>query len=127
MDTNFRNNRVWFLEVYRRKDILWLLIWIGGMMLLWLWDVVFLNEPALERIQTAFLNSLLTGSIVVVFSLILGWFAGVGMHLLERSHWRKVLGIAKLAVNVLRSIPQIIAVLIGYVVLTVFLHEEIIR
>jgi len=114
-------------EMYRRKDAFWLVVWIGGMLLLWLWDSVFLNEPALARLQTAFVNSALTGFMVVVFSVAFGWAAGVWLHLLGRSKWKKLFGISALVVNLLRSIPQIIAVLVGYVVLTALLHEEIVR
>ena len=127
MVTKSIRNQTWFHEVKGRKDILWLLVWIVGMTMLWLWDVVFLNEPALERIQTAFVNSFFTGSMVVVFSLIVGWSAGVGLYLLEHSKWRKLSGAGTLILNALRSLPQIIVVLIGYVALTVLLHEEMIR
>lgn len=111
---------------YEKKDLVWLTIWGGGMLVLWLWDAVFLNEPAFVRLQTAFLNSALTGLMVVLLSVLFGWVVGVWLHLLSRSKWKKLYTLAMLAVNLLRSVPQIIAVLIGYVVLTILLHEEII-
>ncbi|MBI3003903.1 MAG: hypothetical protein HYY49_00630 [Ignavibacteriales bacterium] len=114
-------------KYYRHKDIVWLTAWIAGMLLLWIWDALFLNKPALVRLQTALVNSAFTGIMVVVLSLLLGWVAGVVLHLLGRSQWKKTFALATLSVNALRSIPQIIVVLIGYAVLTALLHEEIIR
>ncbi|MGB2869398.1 MAG: hypothetical protein WBD36_13165 [Bacteroidota bacterium] len=115
------------ISLYRKKDLLWLTIWVTGMGFVWLWDVIFLNTPALVRIQSAFLNSLLTGSVVVAFSLAAGWILGVGLDMLEHSESSRTYALTSLAVNALRSVPQIIVLLVGYVLLTVFLHEEIIQ
>jgi len=114
-------------EFYHWKDLFWLSLWLCGMTALWVWDLLFLNEPALVRLQTAFLNSVSTGFVVVLFSVFFGWIGGVWLHLLRRSKWKKFHTVMQLAVNLIRSVPQIIIVLIGYVVLTMLLREEIIR
>lgn len=124
MATDSEPRRGWFGKLYERKDFFWLVIWIGGLAIVWLWNFAFLNEPAFERIQTAFLNSLVTGSMVVVMALLLGWFAGVGLHLLERSGSKVAYALFSFGTDVLRSIPQIIVVLIGYVALTLMLQGE---
>ncbi len=120
-------SRRWALDLYGRKDLLWLAIWLGGLVVLFVWDAVFLNAPAFARVQTAFLNSMLASSMVVVLALLLGWSVGVGLHVLGRSGPRILYGAASLITDVLRSIPQIIAVLIGYVVLTILLSENLIQ
>ena len=127
MDTETGNTRTWPWRLSERRDILWLVAWVGGLAALWVWDAIFLNAPAFERIQAAFLNSLVTGSMVVIMALLFGWFVGVGLHLLERSESRTLYGLASFAVDVIRSVPQIILVLIGYILLTVLLHEGFIR
>jgi ABC-type dipeptide/oligopeptide/nickel transport system permease subunit len=110
-----------------KKDLLWLVIWLAGLSVLWMWDAVSLNAPAFSRLQTAFANSLFTGAAAVVFSLVLGWLLGVLLHTLDRSRSRIGFAVVSFATDILRSVPQIIAVLIGYVVLTILIHNEIIR
>jgi ABC-type dipeptide/oligopeptide/nickel transport system permease subunit len=127
MDTRPPSSRSWLSGLYQSKDRLWSAIWAGGIATLFLWDAVFLNAPAFARVQTAMVNSLLTGALVVVLSLLFGWSLGVGLHVLSNSGSRVAHALVSLAMDVLRSIPQIIAVLIGYVVLTMMLRENIIQ
>jgi ABC-type methionine transport system permease subunit len=112
------------LDFYRSKDKLWLSIWIGGLLLLLLWDVVFLNAPALARIEAAFVNTLFAGTLVVLLSLIFGWAAGVGLHFLDQARNRSLYIVLTFFLNVIRSIPQIVGILIGYVVITLFIQQE---
>lgn len=127
MATNTTVGNQWLRDLYRRKDALWLAIWLGGLLTLWVWNMFFLNTPALWRIQKAFFNSLLTGSMVVVLALGLGWITGVMLHRLERGEWKGVYFVASFLTNLLRSIPQIIVVLIGYIALTILLAKEVIH
>lgn len=127
MATKTSAGNSWLSILTSKKDLLWLTIWIAGLGLLWIWDALFLNAPAFARLQTAFLNSLLTGVMVVLFSLALGWFLGVSLNTLEHSKSKVGFAIISFVTDILRSIPQIIAVLIGYVVLTILLHNGIIR
>jgi ABC-type dipeptide/oligopeptide/nickel transport system permease subunit len=113
--------------VYERKDLLWLAIWLFGLLLLWTWDIIFLNAPALERVERAFLHSAWTGILVVICSLLLGWLLGVSLHMLERSGSTNTLGFVTMVLNILRSIPQIFIILIGYVVFTLSLQGELLR
>ncbi len=113
--------------LYRSKDRLWLVIWIGGIAVLFLWDAIFLNAPAFARVQMALINSLVSGIFVVILALLLGWSVGVGLNVLERSGARFVYALLTLVTDVIRSVPQIIAVLIGYVALTLLLRENLIQ
>lgn len=127
MATKPEDRRSLTLYLSERMDVVWLVIWLGGLFLMWVWNAIFLNSPALERIQTAFLNSLATGLAVAVLSLVLGWAMGVGMNVLERSERKTLYGLATFATDVLRSVPQILVVLIGYVLLTFMLFDGTIR
>jgi len=112
--------------LFRHKDQLWLFIWLAGLACLSLWDAAFLNEPAFALLRTAFLNTLIAGLLVVVFSLTLGWSIGVVSHFLETR--QRVLSISfTFLLNVVRSVPQIVGILIGYVILTILIEEEILR
>jgi len=111
-------------DFYRDKDKLWLSIWIAGLLVLWLWDVLFLNAPALARIEAAFVNTLYAGALVVFLSLVFGWAAGVGLHFLDQARRRSPYIVLTFFLNVIRSIPQIVGILIGYVVITFFIEQE---
>lgn len=113
--------------ILEREDVLWGAVWVSGLTLMWIWDAIFLNTPAFDRLQAAFVNSLLTGLLVVVLTLVLGWSLGVGLHLLEHSGQKGVYGALTFLTDILRSIPQIITVLIGYVILTLLLYDGTIR
>ncbi len=111
-------------DIYRDKDKLWLCIWIGGLLLLLIWDILFLNAPALGRIEAAFVNTLFAGVLVVLLSLVFGWAAGVGLHFLDQARQRIPYIVLTFFLNVIRSIPQIVGILIGYVVVTFFIERE---
>jgi len=110
----------------RHKDTFWSVIWIAGLGALAVWDIAFLNRPALELLQTAFLNTMVGSLLVVVLSLVFGWVTGVALYFLDERHRLLYLSFTFL-LNVIRSIPQIVGILIGYVALTILIREEIIR
>ena len=111
-------------DFYRNKDKLWLSIWIAGLLALLLWDVVYLNAPALARIEAAFVNTLFAGALVVLLALVFGWAAGVGLHFLDEAPNRTPYIVLTFFLNVIRSIPQIVGILIGYVIITIFIEQE---
>ncbi len=112
--------------LYRQKDKLWFVIWLSGLVGLGLWDALFLNRPAFRLIQTAFANTLVACFLVVALSLILGWFVGVTLYFLETRHRLLYLPLL-FTLNVIRSIPQIVGTLIGYVILTMLIEHEVLR
>lgn len=115
------------IEFYGRKDRLWLVIWLASIGLLWIWDRIFLNYPAFVQVETAFLNTCLISLICIVFSVILSWSAAVGIHFLPRSRAGYLALPLTFLLNLIRSIPQIIGVLGGYILITVLLRNEIIE
>lgn len=114
------------IATYRHKGRLWFAIWITGLMALGIWDTAFLNRPARMLLQTACINTLIAGFLVVLFSLILGWCTGVVTHFLERRQHAMYLGLTFL-LNIIRSIPQIIGMLAGYIFLTILIEQDILR
>jgi ABC-type dipeptide/oligopeptide/nickel transport system permease subunit len=104
-------------ERYRR----WLTIWVGGITLLLFWDALFLNPLSFDDLRAAFLNSLVAGSIAVGIAFILGWAVGVGGYFLDKRKVRlPAIGLSFL-VDLQRSIPQIVGIMFGYVLLTRFI------
>ncbi len=108
----------------RKPDTLWLLAWIAGMALLLAWDAAFLNAPALHRLLSALVNTIAAGLMVVLLALILGWASGVSLYLLERRGRRGPYLTVSFLLNLLRSVPQIVGILAGYVILTLFIERE---
>jgi len=113
-----------FSEFYHHKDRYWFSIWILGLLLIWIWNILFLNEPALRQLESGFLNTLIISMLVIVFSTVLGWVTTLLYHLLARS-FPKVQIVLVFFINLIRSIPQIVGVLMGYVVLTVLIQRGI--
>jgi len=111
---------------FRKKDKLWLTIWLTGLAGLGLWDVAFLNQPAFVLLQIAFINTLVAGILVVIFSLLLGWPIGVVLHFLETRRPLFYLSFT-FVLNIIRSIPQIVGILIGYILLTIFIEQDILQ
>jgi ABC-type dipeptide/oligopeptide/nickel transport system permease subunit len=108
-----------------RPDLLWLLVWLAGMGVLLLWDLAFLNNPALKRLLNALLNTLTAGLTVVVLALLLGWACGAGLYLLERRGRKGVYLTVSFLLNIVRSVPQIVGILAGYIVLTLLIEREV--
>jgi ABC-type methionine transport system permease subunit len=125
-----RNNRIslWtgaVLQVVRANpDWVWLGIWVGGIGTLLLWDVFFLNAPALHLLLTALGNTLLAGTLVVLFALVLGWMSGTSLFVAERRGRRVTYFTVSFLVNIVRSVPQIVGMLAGYVVLTLIMERS---
>jgi ABC-type methionine transport system permease subunit len=107
-----------------RRDALWSLLWIGAMGTLFVWDGAFLNAPAFVQLRAALVNTLFGGLLVVAFSGIMGWAIGVGRHFLSVGRFRWAYRSLDFLLSVIRSVPQIIGVLIGYVIITRFIQSE---
>ncbi len=108
----------------RWPDLFWLVLWIGGLGVLLIWDLFFLNAPALRQFLNALENSLLAGALVVGFSLLFGWISGTWLFLAERRNHRLVYLFSAFVLNLIRSVPQIVGMLAGYVVLTLLIEQS---
>ena len=110
----------------RRKDFLWLVCWLAGMGVLWIWDLFFLNAPALHQVQTGFLNTFVISCLVIIFSISAAWLTVNSIHYLKTLRFKFIFHIVNFILNLIRSVPQIIGILFGYVLLTVLMQREII-
>ncbi|MGD9900121.1 MAG: hypothetical protein AB7T22_13440, partial [Calditrichaceae bacterium] len=70
-------------EFYRQKDYLWALIWSAGILMIWGWDVLYLNEPARRQIEEGFFNTFIIAVMVIVFSTLLSWGVTLALYFLE--------------------------------------------
>jgi ABC-type methionine transport system permease subunit len=104
--------------VSTERHILWIIVWVAGMGLFWGWAKIFLNSLGFLELQLAFLNSMIGGVMVIVFSLGLGWASGVCLYALERSGNKTAYLTLNFLLNIVRSVPQIVGILLGYVVVT---------
>jgi ABC-type dipeptide/oligopeptide/nickel transport system permease component len=110
-----------------RKDLRWLLIWFAGLAGLWFWNLLFLNPLAYELIHSAIVNTFVGASAAVALSLFIGWSVGLAMHFLENSRARSLYLLLMFFLNLVRSIPQIIGLLIGYIILTLMIASGIVQ
>ncbi len=99
----------------KRRDIRWLGIWLGGIAALAVWDTLFLNKPALKRVAVGFANTLTIALLVIVFTLVLGWVVTLVLHYLERGPRRAVYMVVRFVLDLIRSVPQVVGILLGYV------------
>lgn len=111
----------------QRKDIRWFVFWLAGLLVLWLWDTFFLNPLAYELIHSAIVNTFVGASTAVAFSLFIGWLVGVALYFLENNRLRSLYLLLVFILNLIRSIPQIIGLLIGYIVLTLLIAYEVLQ
>lgn len=114
-------------NIYNQKDKLWLLIWIGGVGLLWIWDNLYLNKPALDKVEVGFLYTFIIAVLVIIFTLILSWSIGVGLYFLENARYSTPYLTASFLLNIIRSIPQIVGILIGYILITLWIQSGALR
>ena len=114
-------------KLYANKDTMWLVIWLLGTGFLWIWNHTFLNYPAFVQIQTAFINTALISIICIIFSLVMSWSLAVTLHFLPQTPAHFLMLPITFLLNLIRSIPQIIGILGGYVLVTILVRNEIIQ
>jgi ABC-type methionine transport system permease subunit len=101
-----------------RKDVAWFFVWLTGIGLLCVWLFLFLNAPSRALVIAGFANTIFICSLVIVFSLFLGWGTALILHYLNTHGKRPFYLIFTFILNLIRSIPQIIGILFGYVFIT---------
>jgi hypothetical protein len=111
-------------RLYHRKDRLWLTIWLGGLLLIWLWNILFLNKPALHQLETGFINTMIIALLVILFAAAFGWAITLLDYRLALKFHRLQLILA-FFINLIRSIPQIVGILMGYVILTIMIQTGV--
>ena len=107
------------------KDWLWFTIWLSGILVLWIWNLIFLNAPALRQIENGFINTIVIAIMVIVFAAGLSWGTTLLDDFLHRRFARLQIGLAFL-INLIRSVPQIVGTLLGYILLTILIQNRIV-
>lgn len=110
--------------LYKKKDLLWFLLWLSGLFLIWSWNLLFLNTPAFYQLISGFINTIIVSFMVIIFSAFLGWSAILIDHWLTQ-HYPKGQIILIFFINLIRSIPQIVGILMGYVLLTILIQDQV--
>jgi ABC-type dipeptide/oligopeptide/nickel transport system permease subunit len=110
-----------------QRHVQWTIIWAAGIAVLWGWDLLFLNRPAFALVRTALFNSLLGGALVVTFSMILGWAVALLVYFQDQRGRHLVHLVLTFVFNLIRSVPQIVGILLGYVLLTTLIIGDVLR
>ncbi len=118
MNDLIKKIKLFFSGLYPQKDKLWLLFWLTGIILLWIWDMLFLNKPALRKVETSFINTTLIALLVIGFSLILSWSASFLAETLKNFKRQRLYLALIFLLNLIRSVPQIVGILAGYIIIT---------
>jgi ABC-type dipeptide/oligopeptide/nickel transport system permease subunit len=111
-----------FLE--EQKDLLWAGLWLCGISCTAVWLALFLNAPARARVEAAFANTLLGALLVVMAALVLGWGIALALLTLERRHQRTTYLALTFTLNILRSVPQMVGMLVGYAFITALILRD---
>jgi ABC-type dipeptide/oligopeptide/nickel transport system permease subunit len=94
---------------------LWTIIWILSVTATGLWNVVFLNRPALLKIVSGFYNTFTIATLAVVITLGMAWTVTLLFHQFDRAGNSAVFYLLSFLLNLVRSIPQIVGILFAYV------------
>ena len=108
------------MSALRCEDVRWAGLWFGATAALGVWDLLFLNRPAFKRVSIGFVNTFAIAFMTAVCTLVLGWAAAVGLHGLESKGRRVRYILITFAINLARSVPQIVGILFGYIAVASF-------
>ena len=111
-----RTGRIPFLQsFFMAKDKFWAAIWVISIMILSIWDLLFLNKPALKKVISGSVNTFFIAILVVICTLLLGWGITIALHYLGKRKNRSGYIILTFILNIFRSVPQIVGVLFTYI------------
>jgi ABC-type dipeptide/oligopeptide/nickel transport system permease subunit len=113
-------------NIFSNKDTRWITIWIGGSLTALIWDILFLNKPALNKVITGFFNTFTIALLVVFFTLVLGWVITLLLHSLQSRSNKSMYLMATFFLNLIRSVPQIVGVLFAYIGITLLVEGSVI-
>ncbi len=128
MNSITKNSRTSFCL---HKDKLWFFLWLTAILVLGVWDYLFLNKPALKQVIKGFINTFTISFLVIIFTLLLGWLATICLSSMQSKNNKTGYLFLTFILNIIRSIPQIVGVLFGYIWISYlcdkgFLHSNIV-
>ncbi len=111
-----KNGDVW-RELKKARDKFWATVFVSAMLVLFVWNSIFLNAPAFDKWITATANTYLLGVFSTALAFLFGGaFVAVRIHA-ENKNRSLALSVLRLVLDFLKSIPQIVWLLFGYVFL----------
>jgi hypothetical protein len=114
-------------EITGKKDMIWLAIWFAVMLAAGVWNVLFLNRPALKLVAAGFVNTMVICFLVVIITLVFGWAATLSLHFLESRKKRWGYMILTFIFNMIRSVPQVVGILFGYILIASMVNRGTIK
>jgi ABC-type phosphate transport system permease subunit len=111
----------------QKKDLAWLYTWLGALVILWVWNLLFLNAPARKQVMTGFINTIIICTLVIIITLLWGWVATLVLHYFRSHRVRSGYLLLTFILNLIRSVPQIVGVLFGYIIITRLLGSGVLR
>ncbi len=114
-------------NLFRQKDSRWGILFVCGLGAVGIWDLLFLNRPALRFVVSGFINTFVIGVLVVVVTLTMAWCVTLGLNYLEERKNKTGYMLVMFLLNMIRSIPQIIGILFGYVAVGLLVQNGILR
>lgn len=114
-------------SIFKQKDKLWFIVWLIVILTLGVWNVLFLNKPALKKVVTGFFNTFFISFMVIIFTLILGWFFTNILNLLKTNKNRTGHLLVTFVLNMIRSVPQIVGILFGYIWITILMEKGLLH
>jgi ABC-type dipeptide/oligopeptide/nickel transport system permease subunit len=109
------------------RDVLWLAVWVVVIAGAGIWDLLFLNKPALELVVSGFVNTVTVSLLVTCFTLLLGWLVTLALNYLQERKGKAGYLFVTFVLNLIRSVPQVVGILFGYVWVTGLVQKEVLR
>lgn len=106
-----------------KKDTLWLIIWISALSFLIIWDALFLNKPSFIKLAQGTINTITIALLVTGLTFLISLLLVNILHLSEQNGNRGIYVILTFLLNLIRSVPQILGVLFGYIFISISLEK----
>lgn len=116
-----------FKQIILKKDLRWTAIWFLGMSCVGVWDALFLNKPALRQVTAGFFNTFSVAFLAVGFTLLLAWGVTLALHFLDTWRNRTPYLLLTFLLNLIRSVPQVVGILFGYVAVSALVEAGVLR
>lgn len=110
-----------------KRDKLWFIAWLFGVVIAGIWDVLFLNKPALKLVAAGFINTFFISLLVMLFTLVLSWLTTIALHYLQNKKVKIGYLFITFVLNLIRSVPQIVGILLGYVIVTILIQKSVVH
>lgn len=109
------------------KDKLWLFTWLVVVAFVGIWDTLFLNRPALKQVVAGFINTFFISLLVIIVTLFFSWCMTLLLHYFESKKTKVGYLLVTFLLNLLRSIPQIVGILFGYILVAYLIGKGILK